>query len=63
MRSYALRLHESGMHRNSPNRLLAERTDYPFVAPLRRELKTLSDRAARTEPSRGGSNADHSKSP
>jgi NitT/TauT family transport system substrate-binding protein len=39
MRFYALRLHESGMLRNSPNRLLAEGTDWHFVEELKRELK------------------------
>jgi NitT/TauT family transport system substrate-binding protein len=39
MRFYALRLHESGMLRNSPNALLADGTDWRFVNELKRELK------------------------
>jgi NitT/TauT family transport system substrate-binding protein len=39
MRFYALRLHEAGMLRTSPNALLAEGTDWRFVNELKRELK------------------------
>jgi NitT/TauT family transport system substrate-binding protein len=39
MRFYALRLHEAGMLRNSPNALLAEGTDWRFLNELKRELK------------------------
>jgi NitT/TauT family transport system substrate-binding protein len=39
MRFYALRLHESGMLSNSPNRLLADGSDWRFVDELKRELK------------------------
>jgi NitT/TauT family transport system substrate-binding protein len=39
MRFYALRLHEAGMLRSSPNALLAEGTDWRFVNELKRELK------------------------
>jgi NitT/TauT family transport system substrate-binding protein len=39
MRFYALRLHEAGMLRTSPNALLAEGTDWRFVDELKRELK------------------------
>jgi NitT/TauT family transport system substrate-binding protein len=39
MRFYALRLHEAGMIRNSPNALIAEGTDWRFLNELKRELK------------------------
>jgi NitT/TauT family transport system substrate-binding protein len=39
LRFYALRLHEVGMIRSSPNALLAEGTDWRFVNELKRELK------------------------
>jgi NitT/TauT family transport system substrate-binding protein len=39
LRFYALRLHEAGMLRASPNALLAEGTDWRFVNELKRELK------------------------
>jgi NitT/TauT family transport system substrate-binding protein len=39
MRFFALRLHEVGLIRSSPNRLLAEGTDWRFLEELRRELK------------------------
>jgi NitT/TauT family transport system substrate-binding protein len=39
MRFYALRLHEVGMIKSSPNALLAEGTDWRFVDELKRELK------------------------
>jgi NitT/TauT family transport system substrate-binding protein len=39
MRFYALRLHEAGMIRSSPNQILAEGTDWRFVSELKRELK------------------------
>jgi NitT/TauT family transport system substrate-binding protein len=39
MRFYALRLHESGMLRTSPNALLADGTDWRFVNELKRELR------------------------
>jgi NitT/TauT family transport system substrate-binding protein len=39
MRFYALRLHEAGMIRSSPNQILAEGTDWRFVSQLKRELK------------------------
>jgi NitT/TauT family transport system substrate-binding protein len=39
MRFFALRLHEAGMIRNSPNQILAESTDWRFVNELKRELK------------------------
>jgi NitT/TauT family transport system substrate-binding protein len=40
LRFYALRLHEAGMLRTSPNTLLAEGADWRFVKQLKRELKT-----------------------
>jgi NitT/TauT family transport system substrate-binding protein len=39
LRFFALRLHEVGMIRSSPNALLAEGTDWRFVNELKRELK------------------------
>jgi NitT/TauT family transport system substrate-binding protein len=39
MRFYALRLHEVGMLRSSPNPLLAEGTEWRFLHELKRELK------------------------
>jgi NitT/TauT family transport system substrate-binding protein len=39
MRFYALRLHEVGMVKSSPNALLAEGTDWRFLNELKRELK------------------------
>jgi NitT/TauT family transport system substrate-binding protein len=39
LRFFALRLHEVGMIKSSPNRLLAEGTDWRFVNELKRELK------------------------
>jgi NitT/TauT family transport system substrate-binding protein len=39
LRFYALRLHEVGMVRSSPNALLADGTDWRFLDELKRELK------------------------
>ncbi len=39
LRFYALRLHEVGMIKSSPNELLAEGTDWRFLNELKRELK------------------------
>jgi NitT/TauT family transport system substrate-binding protein len=39
LRSYALRLHEAGMIRSSPNELIAEHSDWRFLNELKRELK------------------------
>jgi NitT/TauT family transport system substrate-binding protein len=39
MRFYALRLHEVGMLKSSPNALIAEGTDWRFLNELKRELK------------------------
>jgi NitT/TauT family transport system substrate-binding protein len=40
LRFYALRLHEVGMIKSSPNALLAQGTDWRFLNELKRELKT-----------------------
>ena len=40
VRFYALRLHEAGMIRSSPKKILAESTDFRFLNELRKELKT-----------------------
>jgi NitT/TauT family transport system substrate-binding protein len=39
MRFYALRLHEVGMIKSSPNTIIAEGSDWRFVNELKRELK------------------------
>jgi NitT/TauT family transport system substrate-binding protein len=39
VRFYALRLHEAGMIKSLPNRLIAENTDWRFFNELKRELK------------------------
>jgi NitT/TauT family transport system substrate-binding protein len=39
LRFYALRLHEAGMIKSSPQKLIAEGTDWRFLNELRRELK------------------------
>jgi NitT/TauT family transport system substrate-binding protein len=39
MRFYALRLHEAGMITSSPNRIIAEGSDWRFLKELKRELK------------------------
>jgi NitT/TauT family transport system substrate-binding protein len=39
LRFYALRLHEAGMLKSSPNAILAEGTDWRFLNELKRELK------------------------
>ena len=39
MRFYALRLHEAGMIKTSPNQILAESSDWRFLDELKRELK------------------------
>jgi NitT/TauT family transport system substrate-binding protein len=40
LRFYALRLHEAGLIQSSPNKLIAEHTDWRFLDELKRELKT-----------------------
>jgi NitT/TauT family transport system substrate-binding protein len=40
LRFYALRLHEAGLIKSSPQKLIAEHTDWRFLNELRRELKT-----------------------
>ena len=39
LRFYALRLHEAGMIKSTPNAILAEGTDWRFLNELKRELK------------------------
>ncbi len=39
MRFYALRLHEAGMIKSSPQKIIAEGTDWRFLNELKRELK------------------------
>jgi NitT/TauT family transport system substrate-binding protein len=39
LRFYALRLHETGMIKNSPNKLIAQGVDWRFFNELKRELK------------------------
>jgi NitT/TauT family transport system substrate-binding protein len=40
IRFYALRLHEAGMIGSSPNKILADGTDWSFLNELKRELRT-----------------------
>jgi NitT/TauT family transport system substrate-binding protein len=40
LRFYALRMHEAGLIKSSPNKLIAEHTDWRFLNELKRELKT-----------------------
>ena len=40
MRFYALRLHELGMIKSSPQKIIANGTDWRFLDQLKRELKT-----------------------
>ncbi|MGO4833654.1 ABC transporter substrate-binding protein, partial [Rhizobiaceae sp. 2RAB30] len=40
IRFYALRLHEAGMVRSSPRKIIADGTDWRFLDELKRELKT-----------------------
>jgi NitT/TauT family transport system substrate-binding protein len=39
LRFYGLRMHEAGMIKSSPNKLIAEHTDWRFLNELKRELK------------------------
>ena len=39
LRFYALRLHEAGMIKSTPQRIIAEGTDWRFLTEVRRELK------------------------
>jgi NitT/TauT family transport system substrate-binding protein len=39
MRFYALRLHEAGMIKSSPNKIIAEGTNWRFLNEIKRELK------------------------
>jgi NitT/TauT family transport system substrate-binding protein len=38
VRFYALRLHEAGMIKSSPDTIIAEGTDWRFLREVRREL-------------------------
>jgi NitT/TauT family transport system substrate-binding protein len=40
LRFYALRMHEAGLIKSSPQKLIAEHTDWRFLNELKRELKT-----------------------
>jgi NitT/TauT family transport system substrate-binding protein len=40
LRFYGLRLHEAGMIKTDPNRLIAQSTDWRFLNELKKELKT-----------------------
>jgi len=40
IRFYALRMHEAGMIKSSPQKIIAEGTDWRFLNELKRELKT-----------------------
>ena len=39
LRFYALRLHEAGMLKSSPQKLLSQGTHWRFIEQLRREMK------------------------
>jgi len=39
LRFYALRLHEAGIVKKSPNRIIADGTDWRFLEELKKELK------------------------
>ena len=39
MRFYALRLHEAGMIKSSPQKIIAQGTDWRFITELKNELK------------------------
>ena len=39
LRFYALRLHEAGMTKSSPQKIIADGTDWRFLNQLKRELK------------------------
>jgi NitT/TauT family transport system substrate-binding protein len=39
IRFYALRMHEAGMIKSSPQKIIAEGTDWRFLNELKRELK------------------------
>jgi NitT/TauT family transport system substrate-binding protein len=40
VRFYALRLHEAGIVRSSPQKLISEHTDWRFLNELKHEMKT-----------------------
>ena len=40
VRFYSLRLHEAGMIKTNPKKLLADATDFRFLNELEKELKT-----------------------
>ena len=42
VRFYSLRLHEAGMIKSIPNKIIAQGTDWRFFNELKRELKALS---------------------
>ncbi len=39
VRFYALRLHEAGMIKSSPQKIIAQGTDWRFLRELKKELK------------------------
>ena len=39
MRFYALRLHEAGLLKSTPQRVLGQHTDWRFLNALKKELK------------------------
>jgi len=40
VRYYALRLHETGFIKSTPQKIIAEATDWRFLDEIKRELKT-----------------------
>ena len=47
MRFYALRLHEIGMLKSSPQKLMAQGTDWRFLTALKKELKEYESHVQR----------------
>src|SRR5207253_5168575 len=45
VRFYALRLHEAGMIKASPNKIIAQGTDWRFFNELKREMKGYATRS------------------
>jgi NitT/TauT family transport system substrate-binding protein len=39
MRFYSLRLHEAGMIKNSPQKIISQGTDWRFLRELKKEMK------------------------
>ena len=55
VRFYALRLHESGMIKSTPSKIISQGTDWRFFNELKRELKGLTRRNCPRGGFKGGS--------